>query len=229
MSAGEFSKKLLASGQVSQTLLSYSYNVLMSVESNSILFVEGDNTTLPLFVLQDVMNVRKDVKVLNLDLLTSKEYRANKLKELQLKSIPAEDDSDDKKILCSVIPKQNDSKKFYYALTMSRDNISSINNQLYVVGLASEHSKIGLDNISIIKDNLEKRFLLDYLTVDFNGESEFAAGKILSSNYLVPMLLLNDHYKKAGEMDKALQLEKLFTKIAVESGKTALVEKFSSS
>jgi len=224
----KFSKKLLVSGQVSQALLRYSYNVLMSVENNSILFVEGDNTTLPLFILQDVMNVRKDVKILNLDLLTSAYYREAKLKEsgLNFFSDKMNGDNDQKKLLCSLIPEQNPGKKFYYALTMGRDNISSINNQLYVVGLASQISKERLDNISVIKDNLEKRFLLDYLLVDFNGESEFSAGKILSSNYLVPMLLLNDYYTKSGETAKVKQLEKFFTKIATENGKMELVDNF---
>lgn len=48
-------------------LLNYSYNVLMSVEG-SVLFTEGDNTTLPLIALQDVWKVRPDVTILNLDI-----------------------------------------------------------------------------------------------------------------------------------------------------------------
>ena len=223
----EFGKKLLNSGQVSQALLSYSYNVLMSVESGSTLFVEGDNTTIPLFILQDIMGVRKDVTILNLELLVSKNYRDTKLAAVGLKSPLFEDKSEvDKRLFCSIIPEQNPEKKFYYALTMGRDNISAINNQLYVVGLASQLSTARLDNISVIKENLEKRFLMDYLLVDFNGESEYSAGRVLSSNYLVSMLLLNDHYLKTGEGAKAKQLEKVFTKIANETGKTELVDNF---
>ena len=223
----EFGKKLLNSGQISQALLSYSYNVLMSVESGSTLFVEGDNTTIPLFILQDVMNVRKDVTILNLELLDSKNYRDSKLAAVGLKSPLFDGETEvDRRLFCSAIPEKNPEKKFYYALTMGRDNISAINNQLYVVGLASQLSGARLDNISVLKDNLEKRFLMDYLLVDFNGESEYSAGRVLSSNYLVSMLLLNDHYLKSGEVSKSKQLEKLLTKIAIETGKTELVDNF---
>src|SRR5690606_3203389 len=104
---------------------------------------------------------------------------------------------------------QNTTHTFYYALTLGKENIASIKDQLYVVGLASQLSQTRLDNMSILKDNMENRFLLDHLTVDFNGESEYAAGRVLSANYLVPMLLLNEHYISTGEVDKSKQLERL--------------------
>jgi formylglycine-generating enzyme required for sulfatase activity len=225
----EFAQKVLAANVTSSSLLNYSYNVLMSLEENALLFTEGENTTIPLLVLQDALGVRQDIKILNLDMLIKQSYRDGKLNELNLALEGFDEVASElsqKQMLCSLLPSQNKNGKFFYALTISKENTTSIKDQLYVVGLASQISTTRIDNISIIKENLEKHFLLDYLTVDFNGENEFAAGKALSSNYLVPMLLLSEHYNKTGDVEKVKQLESVITKLANETGKSVLVRNF---
>jgi formylglycine-generating enzyme required for sulfatase activity len=219
----EYSQQLLNSGLVSPSLLNYSYNVLMSLERDAILFTDSENTALPLFLLQDVMNVREDVAVLNLDLLVEDQYRDNKLQALNLKY---DNLSTTRPALCTTLPEQNGNRVFYYALTLSKENILAVKDQLYVVGLASQLSSSRIDNIHQIRTNMENRFLMDYLTVDFNGESEYAAGKALHANYLVPMLLLLEHYKANKEDEKAAMLQEEIVSLARKSGKLLLVENF---
>jgi hypothetical protein len=230
----EFCEKLYKSKDVAPWLINYNYNVLMSLEKNAILITNGDNDTYPIWMLQSAKGIRKDVTILNASMSPQKEYLENNLKE---KNITVDYD----RIKQSAIDKIKDrypafSAKFvqemvneltakypkvpiYFALTVYKPYFKPFKKDLYVTGLANKYSTKGIDNFALLKKNLEYNFRLDYL--DFEWYSESFPGKTimktLHTNYVVPFIMLAEHYKTSGQNAKATKLKNMAISIAEKS------------
>ena len=235
--AKEFYEKLYKSKDISPWLLSYNYNVLMSLEKNAIVLTNGDNDTYPAWMVQNVLGIREDVSLINISLATTKTFLKNKLKG---KDISIDRDAlmknsiktgaDNKKQfslstftqeLAKTLSEKYSQYPLYFALTIYENHLEPLKNDLYIVGLAYRYSKDRVDNITLLKKNVEENFRLDYLTHDWYTEAY--PGKtnrtVLHMNYIPSMSMLVEHYKTSGDLKLVDKWKKIMLNIAEEAGK----------
>lgn len=232
---------LYLSQDISPGLLNYNHNVLMSVLPNALLITNGDNDTYPAWILQQVHNVREDVLVLNASMSTIDGYLAMKLKDHGIDL----DVSDLKKK--SVVNGQFSKKSFidnfrnrliekypeipvYYALTVYNVLIEDIKEQLFVVGLAQRYSKKRMDNTAVVKKNLENNLRLDHLKFDWYRENMLGYRSMnrLNMNYVVPMIMLAEHYTGSGEKTRANEWYEFALSLAKKAENSKAIEEIQS-
>ncbi|MBN2354483.1 hypothetical protein JXO59_00135 [candidate division KSB1 bacterium] len=238
----EFYEKLYTSRDIAPWLLNYNYNMLMSLEENAVLITNGDNDTYPAEMLQQVKGIRPDVSILNLSMSPNEGYLSDKLagkkvklnhKELLKKGKTA---GDVKRFspalfiqaLCRQLAAEYPEIPVYFAVTVYEGTIKPLKQDLYITGLALRYSPERLDNLALLKKNLETRFLLDFLQNDWYCEYEI--GKNLRAqmhlNYIAPMLMLSDHYQKGGDVEQANKWKMLAETLADNAGRKELLESY---
>jgi tetratricopeptide (TPR) repeat protein len=83
----------------------YAYNILQTCAPNGVIFTNGDNDTFPLWCLQEVDQVRTDVRIVNLSLLNTPWY-IKQLRDVEPKiAIRFDDNFIDTKVVPQRVPK----------------------------------------------------------------------------------------------------------------------------
>lgn len=237
-----FAQKLYNSKDISPWLYNYNYNVLMSVKPNAILFTNGDNDTYPALILQQVHNVRPDVTLINVSLSRIEKYLQNKFNSRGIKANAQEvlDKALGEKAtqskhfntnilvneLIKIFQEEKPDIPLCFALTVYTGYTKDISDDLYVVGLAYQYSSERLDNIAQIKKNLENILRLDYLKYDWYNESQLGISMMhnMNLNYMVPMVMLAEHYKESGQTDKKDVWRDMAISLVKKTGKTEVLD-----
>ncbi len=210
-----FSTKLYKSNTISDYLIEYNHNVLVSLPINAILFTNGYDDTYPVWVNQDVKNVRKDITIININLFKDDEYKEKILKRAKLTYNKKNQGID----LIEDLMISNPTKEIYLGLTVDKELLGRLYKDLYLVGLVLKYSNQPFNNLALIQSNWENQFKKK--TIE-QAPSSFKEKQVLA-NYLLPLIYLHNHYMDANELTKAKEVKDLVLKIANYNGKQNIV------
>jgi len=218
----EFCEKLYLSKDIISSLYDYNFNVLNSTEKNSILFSNGDNDTYPVWILQEVKDVRCDVTLLNIHtVFVLRDYLKKKLDErgidINIENFSKENIAVFFKQLVFSIKKKYQEISIHVAPTVYEEYKKEIKDKLLITGLVYTYSEKQIDNVSLIKKNLEQNLMLNYLDYNWYNEQHVSLPLMdrYNLNYIPPFIELAKMYYSKGDyqlskywQDKAIHLAK---------------------
>ncbi len=222
-------KEWFKENKLSTGLISYAYNVLMSVEPKSIIFTEHDNDSYAAWMLQDAKGVREDVWVINIDFLLLDSYREQVFEILGVKPIDI-DLSDGyqvnwPKVLNHILANYNLDRPLYIGMTVSQKNYQPYVNHMTVSGLTYKFSKTPSLDVELNKSLIENKFLLDYLKLQVINDYNQKNVNNQNQNYINCFEIVYRDYIAKSMSDKAEKLKELAKIVAENSGDSKLIEK----
>ena len=214
------SRKWFESNDISTDFFATTYNLLMSLDDNAIIIVWGDCDTYPIWILQNALNIRTDVTAININLLGMNDhqkwfFKENAIAEITLKI------NDTGKTLANHIVKNVKTRPVYFSSFANNEIYADFTDKLYLTGLALKYSEKPFDNIAVLKNNIENKFLIDHLKISFqNTESESMVAK-MNLAYMAPFLKLYEHYRLLNEK---IKMEKIKNSAKIISEKAGVPE-----
>ncbi len=218
-------KKLLNTNHYSNAMLKWNYNALQSAEKNSVFLTHGDMDTLPRWVLQYGLNIRRDIIVANkYSMAWDKKYRQHVFLKLNLIA-PRREKNESLKSYSDRLAAyilQNSSRPAYIGtgtnVQFFKDN--GIEDNMYLVGLAFKYSTSSFDNMRTTIENFESRYDLEYILNNFQRHpSDDVVKKHMNMTYIPALIKLVKYFDKHNASAKSQYYASLIERIAQESGR----------
>jgi hypothetical protein len=189
----------------------YAYNLLQSIDVNSVLFTHGVMDTYPVYNQQLSQKVNTGVEIVNIDYLNSEEYRKNISKKL---GVTFSYSGNNYSAAFEIASKLKTTKSVYFSNAFSKTELKKHEKELSLQGLALKYGDITTDvpkaellwGSAFKKTQLEKTNMVD----------DYA--KKMANNYLPILLTVYKSYTAAGKTKDAQAAKALSTKIAKING-----------
>jgi len=227
----EYCEKLYLSNDIISSLYDYNFNMLNSTEKNSILFTNGDNDNYPAWVLQEAKGVRQDVTILNVHtVFVLKDYLKLKLNkreiDIDLDVLSTNNNATFLRELVSSIKNKYPDIPIHIATTVYDAYKKEINDKLYITGLVYTYSEDQIDNVSLIKKNLEQNLRLDHLEYDWYNEKHVSQSMMnrYNLNYIPAIMELAKMYYSSGELEPAKYWKEKAYFLAKRANNEAMLE-----
>jgi hypothetical protein len=214
--------------EMPQELLITAYNNLMSLDANAILLTYGDNDTYPAWVLQNARKIRPDVLILSISMTTKLDtYRSRIFEEQGIKPLTLEKDSDrtNQALLKHLIKNVTD-RPIYVSTFSSEDVYKGYEAQMYFVGLSLKYSPKPFDNMAVLRNNIENKYLLDFLKQTFYNNYAQSVVNMISAGYLASFQKLYGYYKQTGKSEQAKKIKDLAATVAEHTGRMDWMQYF---
>lgn len=213
-------KAWYATNYISGQFLHYNYNVLMSLDSNAILFTQHDNDTYPAWMLQDALDIRTDVTVVNIDFLLLENYRQQVFRKFDIPALDlGEVDIDEyhlnwEKIVAHILRNYRGDRPLYLGMTLFNHLYENFEDQLYISGLAFRYSLARCDLTEKNKEFYEDTFLLDYLSHNFQTDPNQVNVDYQNTNYITCFKAVYDAYRLENRSKEAAEIKNLSLQLA---------------
>ncbi len=207
--------QLVQMGKIEADVLTYDNALLNSVSTNGVLLTHGFDDAFGSLYLQQNNNVRKDIKIVSLDLMQSKVYRDSLQKDgFQMPNSQVVDVQ-----FFQDFCAQNQSKNLNLSLTFPKPYLQPQINQLEVQGLVYVFKDLSKNNFS------ENQQIWKKINQSKAFESVHTEkGKQLTANYLPMLFYLRDLYEKQNKKNEIPPIDKAIEKIGIQTNKLKQIQ-----
>lgn len=215
ISASKELSQLVEMGKIETDVLTYDNILLTSVSTNGVLLTHGFDDAFGSFYLQQNKSIRKDVKIVSLDLMQSKAYRDSLQKDGFDLPVSTVIDVSFFQNFCA----QNQSKNLNISLTFPKPYLQPLINELEVQGLVYVF-KSGTGNSAVQNQQIWKSINLSKAIESVHTEK----GKQLTANYLPMLFYLRDLYENQNKKNEIPPIDKAIEKIGIQTNKLKQIQ-----